>query len=264
MPGFGVFFMAAHGTRRTRTLGTMIALATCLAAAEAGAIPLPLSIQAGAEYSQGANDQTTRSALALGTIGAGGLSVTAGVLRFDDSQVGAGNGFVGGVGVPLFPMTNLRVQGVRFIGDDSFRAWRAKAGPVFSFPMGPTLGVSFVHHQDNQNGRSNGVVGELAIPLPGTLTAQASASHASLSNGLEASSGAIGLGWRPLPMLEISGEAGLARNGSPMTSSSAPPGRTLDLPVLGDAGSGGTPGSTTRETQATEPTFLLGAQIRFP
>jgi len=257
------FFPVRHPEPLTscRRIAATIALLVCLDAGVARALSSPLSAQAGADYGRSVNDQSTRSAFAMGTLEAG-WSVSAGILRYDDSQAGAGNGFLGALGLPLAPMASLKAQFVRFIGDESFRAWRARIGPEISLPRGVAAGVSYVHQRDNSGGRSSGVAGEVAIPVTAAVTARANGSFASLANGLDAAAGAVGLGWRPIPLLEFSGEIGIARNGSLMTSTSAPSGGTM-LPILGDVG--GSPGTTeTREGSRTGATFLIGVQTHFP
>jgi hypothetical protein len=252
-------------TKRAVALAKRIAAlaalgAIALACRAADAIAWPVSAGAGLEYYAGPGNQTTRSALVtagvgIGTAGNAGL----GLLRYDDSIVGAGSGVIGTVGFPFVPSTTFQLTGARFVGDESFRGWRVKAGPRISIPPGASLGLYYTHYQDNADGTQNGVVGEASVPFVAGVGLRASAAYANVGEDVTASQGSIGVAWSPIHFVELSGEAGLARNGG-VTAAPGGPGRGLRLPIIG--GPGDPPAS--RAESKTEPTLLLGARLVFP
>ena len=252
-----------------RTL-VVFALALAITALIAmGLLVLPLLANAapvlgggGYDYWEGPGGQVTRSA--LGIVGAefagtGSASLTA--VRFDDSIVGEGLGAIAGVGVPIAPRAVLRAWGARYVGDESWRAWRVKTGPQVELSGGATLGLYYAHYGDNADSRSDGAIGEVSAPLAHGLTARGEASVASAPGDLRATQGALGLAWAPLHGLEISGEVGLARNGAVFATPGSP-GRPPLVPVIG-VGTPATPG-TTETVSRTESTAQLGIRVLFP
>ncbi|MBI5710509.1 MAG: hypothetical protein HZC42_09430 [Candidatus Eisenbacteria bacterium] len=234
-------------------------LACALAAGAPQVCAAPVAGVAGYEYFTGAGGQITRGVLAAGVLGLGGAELLAAGVRYDDNLVGRGVSLTGGLGVPLLPAVTLRTQGSRFVGDGSYRAWRVKAGPQFSLPVGSSLQLWYMRYEDNQDVRSDGAIVEGAVPLAGRLTAKLSASYATAPQDLKVVQGAVGLGWTVVPHLELSGEVGLAQNGSVVYGE---PFRGPGLPLLG----GGN--SSTARTQETvnqmEATTLLGVRVTFP
>ena len=237
-------------------LAALASLATCARVAGSA----PFVVGGGYDYYSGPGGETTRSGLAIGAIELGpGGSLTLAGMRYDDSIVGEGNAFMLGAGFPFVPLTSMRVWGTRFIGDESYRAWRVKGGPMATLPSGATLGLYFQRWQDNVDFRSNAVIAEASVPVIQHFTARGSAAWASLPSDLDAAQGTVGLAWSPLRVLELSAEVGVARNGSIVTST-APAERGPLSPILGSP-----PGRTTTSTESrTDGTALLGVRVLFP
>ena len=221
------------------------------------AVAGPLQVGGGYDYYSGPNHQMTRSALALvsAELGRSGSASLAGI-RYDDTIVGTGNAYLGGLGVRLAPMTNLRAWGTRYVGDESFRAWRLKGGPQLSLPGGRSLGLYYMHYSDNAEGKSDGVSGELNLPLFPGLSAQASAAQATTPGDQRSTQGSVGLSWTIVHGLELTGEMGIARGGA--ASEFVPSRGPLDLLL------GGPPPSTTTTTTSTESLALVGVRVTFP
>jgi hypothetical protein len=244
--------------RRISTAGAIALGALCLAASAVRSAPL--SATGIVSHADGPFGRTTRSAVAVVTASpVPGLSLSAGAMRYDDTVIGAGTGMIGGVGLPLAPLASLRAWGHRYQGDDGFDAWRVKVGPELGLPRGTTLGVYFAHDASDGDQRSNAAIGELALPLAAGLTGRMNAAFASAGADAASTQGALGLGWSPIPRLELSGEIGFARNG--WTTAPFPTRRTGGLPLIGG---GGTVTEPPRDESATEPTFQLGAAVSFP
>ena len=240
-----------------------IAACICLGAAGPSAreaCAAPVALGGGFDYYSGPADQITRSALVIASVGLGpsGNASIAG-LRFDDSNAGQGAGVTVALGLPVGPTSALKLLGSEFAGSD-FRAWRVKAGPQASLPRAASLGVYYTHYQDNADSRTDGVVGELGMPLVSRLTGRASASYATDPGGSPSTQGSIGLGWTPVHSLELSGEVGIARNGA-LAMAPLPHHKALELPLIG--GGSGQGSRSTGET-TYEPTILLGVRALFP
>jgi hypothetical protein len=223
----------------------------------------PVTILGGYDHYAGALGQRTNSYLAGAAAGIGGGDLALVGMRYDDNQIGLGYGITGTAGLPIAPSIELRVLATRFIGDESFRAWRARVGPQFGLPGGGSLTLSYVHYEDNLPAHSNGVMGEASAPVTGGLTGRLSASCATSPQGPAALQGAVGLGWRPVSRLEISGEVGATRNGTGVAGGSFPGQHDLlGILPLGNGG-GSTPGSSdpSREVAATA---LVGVRVFIP
>jgi hypothetical protein len=157
---------------------------------------------------------------------------------------------------------SLRINGTRFIGDGSFRAWRAKVGPQLGLPGGRSVTLSYTHFRDDQGTRSNGAVAEGITPLLPRFTGKASASYATAPQGPPAVQGSLGLGWRLLRNLELSCEVGLARNGAGAAGQPFPSRGTLDgLPLIGG---GSSPPSAPESSREVDATLLLGMRVTLP
>jgi hypothetical protein len=238
-------------------------LVSCVASSgflSATAWSAPVSVGGGFEYYSGPQDQITRTAqgtVAMGAGPVGSLALTA--LRFDDSNVGDGNALAASLGVPLAALATLRVTGIRFIGEESYRAWRVKAGPEFGLPASVRLGLFYTHFQDQADFQSDGVVGETSMPLAGGLIGRANASYASAPDALSSKQAAIGLGWTPIRFIEIYGEGGIAVNGA-LASSPIPSRNLLPLPILGEPDASSAP----RKESKTEGTATVGFRLVFP
>lgn len=208
----------------------------------------------GLEYYEAAG-QRTRSAMAIVGAEADAGSASLALLRYSDSLVGDGMGYVLGIGIPLRPAMALRAWGYRFVGDEAFRSWRIKAGPLVELARGGTAGFFYSHAEDDFGSQSNGAAVELTAPLGPRFTGRAGGAYAS-SDGLHATQATFGLGFTPVHGLEFSAETGLARNAAFFTSPGAAGG---SLP--GGIGVGGSDGS---EASRMDPVFLLGVRVLLP
>ena len=222
----------------------------------------PASVGAGYTYYSGPAGQITRSAIVFGSVSPmPGFQATLGGMRYDDNGIGEGNGLIGGLGMPLAPLTTFRVWGYRYLGDEDFKAWRVKVGPELGLPRSATLGLFYSHYQadGDADGATDAAIGELGIPLVAGLTARMNASYASAANDVASTQGSLGLAWSPMRLLELSSEIGVAHNG--WTTAPFPSRGTPGLPLIG--GGGGSPGSENDES-STESTFQIGATVSFP
>ena len=223
-----------------------LTLCACIVVTSAGtAGAAPYQVGGGYDYYSGPADQITRTAIAIGTVGFGHEgNATLAALRYDDNQAGAGAAVVAGVGLPMAPLSTFQLWGYRYIGDETFRGWRLKAGPQIGMPGGSTLGLYFSHYEDNSDAHSNGGIGELNVPLVDHLTGRASVSFASAPGDLRSTELGLGLSWLAARSLELSGEVGLAQNGA-LTSALLP------------SGSGSV-------ESITESTYQVGVRVMFP
>lgn len=210
----------------------------------------------GLEYYEAAG-QRTRSAMAIVGAEADAGSVSLALLRYSDSYVGDGTGYVLGVGVPLAPAVALRTWGYRFVGDETLRSWRIKAGPLVEVVGGGSVGFYYSHAEDNAGLRSNGAAAELTTPFGPRFTGRAGAAYASASDGLQATQATVGLGFTPVHGLEFSAETGLARNAAFLTSSGPASGSLPGGIGVGDSGAGS-------EASRMDPVFLLGVRVLLP
>jgi hypothetical protein len=200
----------------------------------------------GFDYYSGPANEITRTALAIGTMGIGPAgSATLAVLRYDDNLAGEGVGFVGGAGLPMQPLSTFEIWGYRYIGDDTFRGWRVKAGPQFSIPGGSSLGLFYSHFESNNDVRSNGGIAELNAPLAPRLTGRASLAFASAPGDLQSREVELGMTWLAARSVELSGDVGMASNGA-LTSA----------PFLS--------GSSNTVESITESTYQVGVRVMFP
>ena len=223
------------------------------------AIALPVQAGGGGDYYSGPDHQITRSALAFVGAGLGPMgSASLAGLRYDDTNIGLGNAYVAGIALPVAPMTLLRVWGTRFIGDESFRAWRVKTGPQMTLPGGPALGLYYTHFADDATARSDGATAELSVPLLANVNGRATASHATAPGALRSTQGSVGLSWNPFHALELSGEVGLARGGA-LSSGLAPSRGVLDQLLGGPPSS-----SSASKPPGTDPTALVGLRVTLP
>jgi hypothetical protein len=238
----------------------LISCVTSSAFLRAPASAAPVSVGGGFEYYSGPGNQITHTAqgtVAMGAGPVGSLALTA--VRFDDSNVGEGNAVAASLGMPLAALATLRVTGMRFIGDEAYRAWRIKGGPEFGLPASARLGLFYTHFEDEADFRSDAVVGEASMPIAGGLTGRANASYAWAPNDLSSQQAAIGLGWSAVRFLEIYGEGGIAVNGA-LASSPIPSGSLLPLPILGEPDASGPP----HKESKTEGTATVGFRLMFP
>lgn len=230
------------------TLVTFIAPARATAAFSGGG---------GYDYCAGPGGQRTRSAMAIVGAEAEGTSASLALMRYADDQTGPGTGYVLAVGIPLAAGSEWRAWGSRFVGDESLRSWRIKAGPLVEFTRGSTAGLYYTHAQDNAGLRSDGAAAELTTPLGTRFTGRAGAAYATAPGGLHATQGTVGLGFAPLHGVELSAEAGVARNAAFLTSPG--PSRGLPLSLLGEPG-----GGRSEPSARVEPVVLLGVRVLLP
>jgi hypothetical protein len=227
-------------------------IAGALGAGTAGAASLGAS--AGYEVSRAGGDRETQAAIGSLSLELGAGDLVLGALRFDDSQVGIGTGFILGGGIELAPATRLRLLGTRFAADDGYRALRLRAGPQWSLERA-TAGLFYTYDASDQAPDAHGATGELFLGLVPRLAGKLSASLAS-AEGVSGYAGGAGLIWTVVPHLELSGELGLARNLA-AAGAGSPTGGLLDR-VFG-------PGAG--ESSASDelvPTAVLGARVTFP
>lgn len=219
----------------------------------------------GIDYMGGPGDQTTKDALGYVSATLGGGDLTLIGARYDNTAIGAGSAGSIGVGIPLLGSTLLRGSAARTIGDQTYRAWRLQAGPQFGVGGGRTLGVFYLHLEDNLASLSNGVLTELGIPLSPVLVGGVGASLASIERGRTSAQGSASLTWGPVPRLQLLGEMSVGRNviGYSQTGSSPQGGVLGQLPILGQGPSGGQPGAATVEYGA-RATALVGLRYLFP
>lgn len=239
-------------------IGTVIALAL-VALVTRTAWPAALAGGGGFDYYQGPGGEFTRSA--LGILGASAAEGNAALtlMRYSDNLTGDGTGYVGAVGAVVSPTTTLRAWGSRFVGDDSLRAWRVKAGPLVQLANGGAVGLYYTHAEDNLGGRSDGGSAELSLPFATRFTGRAGAAFATAPGGLHAGQGSIGLGFTPVHGLELSSEAGLAWNGTLTTA----PGPSRG-PLLGLLGGGGGGSARTNPSARVDPLLQLGVRVLLP
>lgn len=187
-------------------LGAQLVVPSCRAG-------VPVSGSAGYDYYAGPGGQTTRSLTGLAAAQLGRLSPSFALIRFDDSRVGKGVGLAGAVGVSAGGTTSLHAVATRYVGDETYRAWRFKVGPAFDLPGGRSLGIYFSHYSDDSSSTSNGVIAEFEAPLRERLIGRATGSIAS-AEGRNSGQGSIGLTWNPVHHLELTGDVGIAQSGA--------------------------------------------------
>jgi len=210
----------------------------------------------GLDLYDGPHGHETRSALAVAGLDFGAGDVVGGAMRFDDSVVGPGWGLIGGGGISLGGPMSLRILASRFVGDRDYRAWRVKAGPLWNLGRGGTLGLYWVHDDNNAGAEGESGAGELAVPLVPRWTAKLAGSYGRAGDvtGYAAS---VGASWALIPHLELGGDVGLARN-PPATTSPGPAGGFLD-PILG-----GGPGASSSTSDEIAATTSLSLRVTLP
>ncbi len=172
----------------------------------------PVSGGAGFDYTSGPYGQTTKAGVAFASISLLGADVTIAGARYDNNQIGDGVSGIGSLGLPVSPATKLRVTGARSIGDETYRGWRLKAGPEWSLPGGPTLGLFYTHASDNAPSTSNLASAELDVPIHDALSARGSLTYGSLPDGLHTTQAGLGLHVSPSKRFLLWGEFDIGRN----------------------------------------------------
>lgn len=223
--------------------------------AAAGAQAVTPSGAVGYSYYQGAGNNLTRAVSAEGELALPGLECSLAALRFDDGLIGSGTQLVGGLGVPLGSVAVMRAQGGPVLGDDEYRGWRAKVGPQINLSRVAAAQVSYLHYEDNQDFRSDGLALESAAVFGPRLTGRLGASYAASSLDINSTQATSGVSWVALPHVELSGEAGLARNGG-VAQVGAPGPRSLLDPLLG-------PPNAPRQAGKDEVSSIYQLSVRF-
>jgi len=213
-------------------LGFSFALGLALGAIGDDAAAATPSGAVGYTYYQGAAHNLTRAVTAEGTLALPGLECSLAALRFDDDLIGPGVQLVAGLGVPVEGVAVLRAQGGSVMGDGDYRGWRLKLGPEVNLSRIAAVQASYLHYEDNQDFHSDGVALESAAVLSPRLTGRLGASYAASSLDINSTQATSGVTWVALPHVELSGEAGVARNGG-VAPVGAPGPRSLLSPLLG-------------------------------
>lgn len=244
---------------RTR-LVLMLSMLTVPAVVDAS----PVTGVAGYDHYEGPLGQATDGIVGAAVLSVGGGDAMLGGVRYDDSNIGKGYSLTVGAGLPVAPACLLRVNGTRFIGDQSFRAWRAKLGPQLLLPGGRTMTLSYSHYRDDTGVHSNGAIAEATTPLIAHLEGKASASYATVPQGPGAVQGSVGLGWSVIRSLQLSGEVGIARNSSGASGQPFPGGGPLGGLGGGLLGGGGSGSGGSSANTEVEGTVLLGLRVTLP
>lgn len=243
------------GARRFGSLATLgVAL---IAGSWTPAVAASVDGAAGFEYSDGPAHQITRSYFGAAVLDLGaGTDAMLAALRFDDSGIGPGWGATAGLGLPLAEYAQVRGWVTRLTGDGDFRAWRFKGGPQFHGPAGARVGFWFSHYRESDSLTSTGGILETSVPVRDGLTARLGASIATLPRELRSLQASVGLSWITISHLELSGEVGIAENGS--ITSMGPISRGLTGQIFGNGS-----GSESRRNEVSS-TALLGVRVLFP
>jgi hypothetical protein len=211
-----------------------------------------VSTVAGYDYYQGPSSQRTQGIVGAMGVDFGGAQASLAGVRYDDHLSGIGTSVIAGVGVPVHAEVTLRAQLTRFLGDEGYRAWRAKVGPQLRIGEARAL-IAYTRYQDAQDFSSNTASVESEIPLDAGWTGRLNTSYTVPSQGGHGIQGALGLGWAPIPHFELAGELGLAQQTAAVSSG---PSQHL-LPLLG-----GNDPSTAE--QRFSPTALFSIRISAP
>ena len=219
----------------------------------------------GIDYMSGPGDQSTQDALGYLSTKLGDGDLTLIGARYDNKEIGAGTLGGVGVGLPVAGLTLVRVSGARTIGDQGYRAWRLQAGPEFNVGGGRTLGVFYLHLEDNLASLSNGVVTELGVPISPVLAGGLGASIASKEGGRTSVQGSASMTWGPVERVQLLGEMTVGQNVVGFTQSGSPSqGGVLGrLPIVGHGRSQGQAGVVKAEYGA-QATALVGIRFLFP
>jgi len=219
----------------------------------------------GIDYMSGPGNQDTKDALGYICTPLGDGDVTLIGARYDNSEIGAGTLGSIGVGIPAPGSTLFRVLGARTIGDQSYRAWRLQAGPQFEMGSGRTLGIFYLHVEDNVASLSNGVMTELDIPISPVLVGGLGAAYASNEGERTSAQGSATVTWGPAARVQVLGEMSVGQNivGFSQSGSPSQGGVLGRLPIVGRGPSQEQAGAVKAE-YGTQATALLGIRFLFP
>jgi hypothetical protein len=251
--------------RRALGLGLFAALGVALLADTATALG-PVDATLGYDYYRGPAGQLASGP--MGSLAAEHRSYSAEleISHFDDNQIGRAWEITGTLKAPLMPGRRLVVAGTGFAGDSTRGAWRAKLGGEFALGRERVLTAFATLYDDAAGDAANGLGAELDWPPVPTLTAETSLL-------LERSQGTAGvaatatLGWQPVDLFEISGEAGLSINGTGLTGPLPPRDLIMEQhsgrsPSSGP-GRSGKSSSISSGTTSTDLIALVGVRLHF-
>ncbi len=238
--------------------------ATLLLALSGTAQAGPISGGAGADYFSGPGGETNKAAVAFASASLVGADLTIAGARYDDNQIGRGVTGIGSVGLPLGVSTKIRVTGARSIGDDTYRGWRVKAGPEWTLPVGPTIGLYYTHTSDNLPSTSNLASAEIDVPLHSAISAQGSLAFGSLPDGQNTRQAGVGLRVSPSRRFLFSGELDVGHNVVGGLESGIPGSGSGRVQKSGGmkGSSGGMMGTTSSSDLVA--TLQLGFRVVFP
>ena len=254
----------AFGTPRRKTdvhrapwLASLVVLAALAASARSEGTPLSASV--GTDYYTDSNDQRTVAALATVALGIGRGEGVVSTMRYDNDVVGAGVGITAGGAIPLGKAATLRGLATRLIGDGDYRAFKVKAGPTFQPAVDRSVALYYTHDESTVGPRADGVLAEAAFPLAPSLVGRATAGYAFTSDGSQGGQAGAGVGWSPIPHLELSGQVEIAP--SIIATSGQIPGSGRGVLTLLNGGAGHGPDPQTNESLTV--TALLGVRVPF-
>ena len=246
------------GAIRIALVGFAIAACPHTASAVSGGV--------GIDYMGGPGDQSTQDALGYVSTKLGEGDLTLIGARYDNTEIGAGTlgGVAAGISVP--GLTLVRASAARTIGDGDYRAWRFQAGPELNVGGGRTLGVFYLHVEDNLGALSNGAGTELGVPISPALVGGLSASIASKEGGRTGGQGSASVTWGPASRVQILGEMSVGQNlvGFSQSGSSSQGGILGRLPIVGHGSSKKDAGTAVTADYGTQATGLVGIRFLFP
>lgn len=233
-------------------------MALALVASARPAASAPLEAVAGYDIQSGPAEQTVRTSFAgIGQSLAPSVGVSLLVARSVESEFGPSHAVAGGLVVATSPWVRLRglaVQSIAAPEGASFTRWIA--GPEVGRANAVRAGLFYTLETNESGDRAQGGRAELTAPLARSWTATVQASRASIPGAGAAQQASVGLGWKPVPLLEIVGQVGLARG-------AAPPGfvprRSALERLLGDP-----PPEAAAETTDASRVALVGLRVAFP
>jgi hypothetical protein len=229
-----------------------VALLLCLLAPQAHAGSF--SAVGGYDYSQSPVSLTRGFVGALG-MDVAPISAALAAVRYDDQLTGEGTSAIATLGWNVLPTAALSGQVTRFLGDAGYRAWRLKGGPRLLLG-GSRTGLSYVRDQEDSGQLTQSALIESEVPIAASWKARGNASYAKTDAGLHGAQGALGVGWSPVPRLELAGEVGLAQQ---VAVSYGPVHRPL-LPIIGGPPK---PPESKSETSFS-PTALVSIRVSAP
>jgi hypothetical protein len=160
----------------------------------------------------------------------------------------------------VVPLASAQLQASRYLGDESFRAWRVKAGPQLELPGGARVLVAWSRYHDDSGAQADGAVLESSAPVTSSLIARLNGAVAENPDGRRASEAAAGLSWTAAPHVQLLGDVGFARNGGTSLSQPVPRSTLGNLLGIGP-GAASEPPSSRDETSATG---RVGVRLLFP